>query len=293
MGVGCVRARSHCVITVLRSQWRSWNCMQGNVDEVKIRDQLQALAAKRPVANGRSRGALASLVDLGYVHAGVDDGWQLCDSFRVLPSNSSAFHDAGGIPIVNGSKFGDLAALAAHARSLNASLGWYQNNCICHESGGHIRNKTWRALTYAGDVGQLAQSGFGGVKLDNCGLHNDLDLMQTLRHRAGLSGKVLVEAAHQGKDTPTNRSWCPMHLFRSSGDIRSNFASTMRNLHSMHRYENISRPGTVRALRCLCHLRWLVLIFVHSAAGCWAYADMVMHLRPLPAPTASTRPVFL
>ena len=27
-------------------------------------------------------------------------GWQMCDSYRVMPSNSSAFHDAQGAPIV-------------------------------------------------------------------------------------------------------------------------------------------------------------------------------------------------
>jgi hypothetical protein len=65
-----------------------------------------------------------SLQDLGYVHAGVDDGWQLCDSFHVMPSNTSAFHDAGGHPIVNTTKFPDLKALSSYAESKDILLGW-------------------------------------------------------------------------------------------------------------------------------------------------------------------------
>ena len=65
-----------------------------------------------------------SLQDLGYVHAGIDDGWQLCDSYHVMPSNASAFHDADGRPIVNATKFPDLKALSSYAESKNILLGW-------------------------------------------------------------------------------------------------------------------------------------------------------------------------
>ena len=34
-----------------------------------------------------------SLLDLGYAHAGIDDGWQECDGYSVMPSNTSAFHE--------------------------------------------------------------------------------------------------------------------------------------------------------------------------------------------------------
>ena len=36
--------------------------------------------------------------------AGIDDGWQACESYHVMPSNATAFHGADGIPIVNKTK---------------------------------------------------------------------------------------------------------------------------------------------------------------------------------------------
>lgn len=71
-----------------------------------------------------------SLLDLGFVHAGIDDGWQACGSFTVEPSGAPAFHDAAGKPIVNATKFPDLKALrslppptaAAHCRRRRSPL---------------------------------------------------------------------------------------------------------------------------------------------------------------------------
>ena len=90
-----------------------------------------------------------SLVELGYDHAGIDDGWQACDSFTVEPSGSPAFHDATGKVNVNTTLFPDLKALTGYAAAKQVKLGWYNNNCICHESAGHIHNKTWEVSTQA------------------------------------------------------------------------------------------------------------------------------------------------
>ena len=102
--------------------WRSWNFDGGTISDTAMRQQIDGLARKRPLANG----TLASFVDLGFVHAGVDDGWQECESYRVMPSNSSAFHGADGNPIVNRSKFPDLPALVKYAAA-RAGLwgGWF------------------------------------------------------------------------------------------------------------------------------------------------------------------------
>ena len=108
-----------------------------------------------------------SLQDLNYVHAGIDDGWQLCDSYSVMPSNTSVFHDGDGRPIVNLTKFPDLKALSSYAASKEILLGWYENNCICHESGGHVghSNNSWVNLSYVGDVEQLVVNDFKGIKV--------------------------------------------------------------------------------------------------------------------------------
>ena len=205
-----------------------------------MRAQADALTRKR---NG------VSLLDLGYNRAGMDDGWQQCDSYRVFPSNSSAFHDATGRPIVNRSKFPDLAALSAYIKSKGLLPGFYINNCICHESGGHIHNITWRQLTYHGDVMQLVNDGFSGVKIDDCGLHNDMN--EYARLIAATGRTFMVERADQGHGTPTNLTWCPYSMFRSSHDIYPSWGSIWRNLHTVLKYTNISRPD------------------------CWAYPDML------------------
>ena len=51
-----------------------------------------------------------------------------------------------------------------YAAAQGVDLGWYNNNCICHESAGHIHNKTWERLTYSGDIRQLVENNFKGVK---------------------------------------------------------------------------------------------------------------------------------
>ena len=45
-------------------------------------------------------GVPTSLADLGYVSAGVDDGWQACGA-----GVQGSFHDAEGRPIVNTTRF--------------------------------------------------------------------------------------------------------------------------------------------------------------------------------------------
>jgi hypothetical protein len=50
--------------------WRSWNFMKQEVSQAKILDQVAALVARR--------GGRPSLLDAGYGHIGIDDGWQAC-----------------------------------------------------------------------------------------------------------------------------------------------------------------------------------------------------------------------
>ena len=222
--------------------WRSWNYFQGEITDPLIRGQINALLTKRSVRSSCADAAPTgmSLVELGFDHAGIDDGWQACNSYTVEPSGSPAFHDAAGRVNVNLTRFPDLKALTAYAAARTVKLGWYNNNCICHESAGHIRNRTWEHLTYAGDIEQIASAGFSGVKIDNCGFHTDMDYYAQLMNATGKA--FLVE--HVAGDTaPTNRSWCPYNMFRTSNDIRPEWGSIMNNLHSTQRFLSVSRPG--------------------------------------------------
>lgn len=224
--------------------WRSWNCYQGEVTDAKIRMTIDAAVARTRKVDGK----LVSLLDVGYSHIGVDDGWQACDTGSIVHS----FHDEHGIPLVNKSRFGNLSALTDYGRVRGASVGWYQNNCICHESKSHIHNETWVDLTYHGDVQQLLDAKFDGVKLDSCGLHSNLTYYADLMNKSGRA--YLIENCHQGGDPPT-LEWCPFNIYRTSGDIRSSFSSVMRNLHTTTKYQDLHNPL--------------------SRPGCWAYPDMM------------------
>ena len=71
-----------------------------------------------------------------------------------------------------------------------------ENNCICHESKSHIHNDTWVDLTYHGDVQQLVDDGFKGVKLDSCGLHSNVSYYSELINKTGVP--MMIENCHQG-----------------------------------------------------------------------------------------------
>lgn len=65
----------------------------------------------------------------------------------------------------------------------------------------------------------------------------------------------MVENCHWGSRKPfePNATWCPWNFYRTSGDVRANYASVVGNLNSVFKFtsRNLSYPG------------------------CWAYPDMV------------------
>ena len=86
--------------------WRSWNCFHGAASAASIRAVADAMASR---ARAGDDGAPTSLVDLGYARLGVDDGWQDCGA-----GYDGSFHAADGTPLLNASKFDDLAGLVAY-----------------------------------------------------------------------------------------------------------------------------------------------------------------------------------
>merc|ERR1719454_1886076 len=103
--------------------WRSWNQFGLNINQSAIEGIYEAIADRSRTVDGKP----TSLLDLGYVHAAIDDGWQLCNS----GPNGHGFHNASGFPNVNLTRFPDMAAMTAKARSLGLKAGWYENNCHC------------------------------------------------------------------------------------------------------------------------------------------------------------------
>ena len=62
-----------------------------------------------------------SLADLGYIEFGLDEGWELCD--RTQPPGHVQ-HDADGRPIVNTTRFPDLASLVRDGQGRGLNMGW-------------------------------------------------------------------------------------------------------------------------------------------------------------------------
>jgi hypothetical protein len=166
----------------------------------------------------RSRGGV-SLLDVGYVHAKLDDGWQACHS----GFNGSSFHGPDGRPLVNKTKFPNITAMTAVAASLGLKPAMYYNNYICHESmpPGGVDGSRYKQMLQ-GSVDFLFDQGFDGVKIDSGGPFNNMEewhvAFEETRKRLRPEGEPLfVENCHQGGQEP-NASWCPFDIFRTAGD---------------------------------------------------------------------------
>ena len=72
--------------------WRSWNSFYADIDDKKIRAQIDALVKPRDAAG-------TTLFSLGYKEIGIDEGWEGCHPV----------HYPNGTPAVDTSRFPDLA----------------------------------------------------------------------------------------------------------------------------------------------------------------------------------------
>lgn len=223
---------------------RSWNLFGENVSQSLMESIMDHMVSRTRSVDG----VPTSLCDLGYCDVGLDDNWQACGSYSDshIPLN---FHDEEGTPQINFELFPDMKSMTDYAHSLGLTAGWYGNNCICREHFTHDRR------FYEGDVKMFIDLGFDGWKLDGCGSNLDLQLYDELLTAAGV--EAVVENCHWGMRIappfePT-LDWCPWNFFRTSGDVRANYASVMGNLKSTYKYADslLSRPG------------------------CWSYPDML------------------
>eukprot|EP00322_Chrysochromulina_rotalis_P014404 CAMPEP_0115844618 /NCGR_PEP_ID=MMETSP0287-20121206/8921_1 /TAXON_ID=412157 /ORGANISM="Chrysochromulina rotalis, Strain UIO044" /LENGTH=438 /DNA_ID=CAMNT_0003298349 /DNA_START=63 /DNA_END=1379 /DNA_ORIENTATION=+ len=227
--------------------WRSWNLYGGNVNQKKIEGIMDSMVRRDP--RYTVDGNPTSLCDLGYCDVGLDDNWQACGSYG---DEGYTYHDEDGNPIVNEEVFPSLKNMTSKAHSLGLMSGFYGNNCICSDS------KTGGKKFYEGDVKALRDFGFDSWKLDGCGAQLDMQLFNDLiKSTPPTTGRkdIMVENCHWGSAVPykPNATWCPWNFYRTSGDVRANYASVIGNLQTTVQYatQNLSYPG------------------------CWAYPDML------------------
>jgi alpha-galactosidase len=190
--------------------WRSWNAYHADVSQAKLTAAMDIMATKRPMTALDGSAAEASLVDLGFVHFGLDDAWQACGT-GINISGRASYYSVDGEPLINKTcvsfaaarqrnlrlkcccclhrKFPDMAAMVAHGTAAGLRVGWYLNNCICgiYDYG----DPALEERAYRGSVAAITKYNFSGVKLDSCGgLHNTSKWAELL---AATGRDVLIE----------------------------------------------------------------------------------------------------
>ena len=240
-------AKDNGLATLPPLGWRSWNLYGANVNQTLIEGIMAGVVKRNPryTVDGKP----TSLCDLGYCDVGLDDNWQKCGHYG---KEGYTYHNEDGLPLVNPDRFPSLKNMTGYAHSLGLTSGWYGNNCICSDRKTNVRK------FYEGDVKAMRGYGFDSWKLDGCGAQTDMQLWSELIDATTpTTGRksVMVENCHWGSRKPfePNRTWCPWNFYRTSGDVRANYASVVGNLNSVTKFssKNLSYPG------------------------CWAYPDML------------------
>jgi hypothetical protein len=190
-----------------------------------------------------------SLKDLGYVHAGIDEGWEGCGK-----GVNGTEHDEKGIPVINTDRFPDTKGVVEYGHSKGLLIGWYQNGCACGEREEHTIN-------YEGDIASLHALGFDAVKFDGCGAQNNMTLYAQLMNQTGKSFEI--EDCKAGDCAPgsdnsgcATASWCPFNKWRVSRDIDNSDTRWFLNMQSATRFLD-PEQGQI------------------SQPHCWAYLDML------------------
>jgi len=200
--------------------WRSWNCYGGNVNQKKMESIMDKMASKSRQVDGKNM----SMVDLGYNNCGLDDNWQQCGKGYL-----KSFHDAQGNPLVRNDTFPSMKAMTDYGHALKINSGWYMNNCICSEHMFKTQEDIKNHMEHS--VAAIASLGFDGVKLDGCGQFRNLTWWYQLINATGR--EILIGN-------------CPYNFYRTSGDIRNNWGSMTKNLHTTIKFQGdppLSRPG--------------------------------------------------
>ena len=230
--------------------WRSWNTFYADINDQKIRAQVDALVKER---NG------TSLRSLGYASIGIDEGWEGCK----LGVNGTV-HYLNGTPAVDPKRFPSMPGLVKYGHSKGAKMGFYLNGCGCNE-------KRPLHINYEGDVRASIDWGFDGVKIDSCGAQKNMSLYYELFNESSRS--MAIENCHQGQNITDGGDpgqmgpgWCPYNTFRTSGDIVNLWDRVMSNLMTVVPFLS---PDTKHggAPTNVTHPM--------SRPGCWAYPDML------------------
>ena len=126
-------------------------------------------------------------------------------------------------------------------------MGWYDDNCICMDSYKLRANASWAERAYAGDVRQLLDAGFDGVKIDNCGDDDGSGFASRAAHINASGTALVIENSNQahGRGPPRGlpvdpAGWCGFNLFRSGilRNVLAIFTSLVIGSHAAYSWES-------------------------------------------------------
>lgn len=219
--------------------WRSWNAFSGDINQTRIEAQIGALV---------DSGLLAA----GFGEIGIDEGWEGCGR-----GVNGSYHDMDGNPLVDLTRFPDMAGLVRRARMKGVGVGIYMNGC--EPCAKEERGLAWR--TPVQDVAFTAAHGFTGLKVDGCGPNHPIAGYTVEIARRGLN--VTVENCADNAPsiwtaaTPMDVTGeeCTFDFYRVSTDIAPQFYSTVFNLQRTSAFNQMATDPL-------------------SRPGCYAYPDM-------------------
>lgn len=258
--------------------WRSWNLFAQRNDDSTMREMMHAFVDKSRLVDGKP----TSLLDIGYLSVGMDDGFQRCNcsspqgpyphsltnvscSVNDCRAGRCTWHNqSDGTPMIDTVRFPDLKGLVAYGHSLGLAMGFYLNTCICMEKG-----RTY----FEQDVAFLVEMEFDAVKIDQCGSAMNMSLWTALINATGRP--MMSENCHNSPSWwspgPTSAEICDSNMWRSGGDIGNGFGGALSEIHQGERFEkiNASNPWGAKPL---------------SRRGCWACACPARAASPVHLP---------
>lgn len=196
----------------------TWNAYHDNIDEVLIERVADAFVS-------------LGLRDLGYSYVNIDDGWMVSR----MP-NGTIVED----PVKFPSGMFALSA-AVHSRGLRFGLYTAQTQFTCQNRPASY---TYEAV----DVARYCAFGLDYIKVDNCkgarwpATNTSWILMREAMAKCAAPPRLSVEYCRD----PTGL-WCASltDLWRTTGDVQSNFESVLSNLDQNDVMAPVSRPGHV------------------------------------------------
>ncbi len=201
--------------------WNSWNKFAGKVDDAAVRGMADAI-----VASGMDK--------LGYVYVNIDDTWQ-------------AGRDAAG-NITTNTKFPDMKALADYVHSKGLKIGIYSSpgpkTCALYE--GSFGHEVQDANTYAAWGIDYLKYDFCGGRLIYKSTQEDLQpLYQKMGEALQNTHRPIVYSLCEYGDGDVWK-WGTKtggNLWRTTGDIRDEWASMERIGFSQIDIASYTRPG--------------------------------------------------